>query len=103
MPDLSKGIPRGRPSRKIPTSFQRPSISVKGPNHVSKLWRWAALSELAAGDVVRDKGVIRVTSEQFTENHEWLVELTFASDVSTVVLPGDVQVYAYTLPVQENK
>lgn len=62
--DMSHGIPRGRPSRKMPAPFQRPSVAL-GPrgDDERRAWQWIAPAALREGDVVPGLGLIHRVRE----------------------------------------
>lgn len=97
--------PRGRVTKVIPQPFQRPTVSVRGPNHVSKVWRWANPDDLVPGDMVRDHGVFLGCEEMVLDkdgeyypyfqvscghpnSHEFFVSVT-------------EQLWAFTSPLKE--
>lgn len=69
--DLSKGIPKGRPSKKIPSAFQRPQlVTITNDDAPQRDWRWSLVMSLKVGDIIADRGVV-VDAPHFDlqENH----------------------------------
>lgn len=63
--DLSKGIPKGRPSKKIPSAFQRPRLAtVSGEDTPQRDWQWSLVMNLKVGDIIAERGVV-VDAPQF--------------------------------------
>lgn len=70
--DLSKGIPKGRPSKKMPKPFRRPSVSItRGPR---KEWQWVAATDITAGDLVASHGLVHEARLEISDTaHEAVV------------------------------
>lgn len=54
--DMSKGLPRGNRSKKLPAPFTRPSVSVTRDR--PRVWRQVFADTLEAGDTVSGWGVV---------------------------------------------
>ncbi len=72
-------IPQGRPSRKIPKSFNRPSVDL---DRTPREWRKVLASQLTVGDTVASAGKIQalikfgnlVAATNIVDaRHEWLL------------------------------
>lgn len=62
--DMSRGIPRGRPSRKMPAPFVRPQVQISPPSvEQRRSWQWIAPTALAEGDVVPGMGLVHRVRE----------------------------------------
>ena|SRR5712692_7842254 len=57
--DVTGGIPRGRPSRKMPAPFKRPRIEVgRKVADERRDWQWVSPMRLVSGDVVPGLGIV---------------------------------------------
>ncbi len=76
--DMSRGIPKGRPSRKMPAPFKRSRIEIgpKSPED-KRAWQWVSPAALAIDDVVADFGRV-------TEVREVIQAPVFESGLSAV-------------------
>ncbi len=85
--DMSKGLPKGRPSRKMPAPFKRPriEIGVLAPKD-RRVWQWVSPRDLVEGDIVVDLGLI-------TEVREIVEAPEYESGLSATEIVNDTSWY----------
>lgn len=92
--DMSKGIPQGRPSKKIPAPFRRPSISINR-DAPRREWRWVSPAELTVGDTITGRGVVlEVQPHTVPEEGIWEYWVV-AGEHQPITYPGTEQVWAF--------
>lgn len=114
--DVSKGIPQGRPTKKMPKPFQRPRLEIGKTEGQQRSWQWVAPAKLAEGDIVPGYGLVHsveevvwspqyesgLSPEEVVDSILWTVQLTAGVPTSKQYrLDPATQVWAYSLATDE--
>lgn len=93
--DLSKGIPQGRPSKKMPKPFRRPGIEVT--RGLRKEWQWVAPDKVRAGDIIAGRGAVRGRARTDVQNDDgiWLVWILAGEAENPFPVPGTEQLWVF--------